>query len=161
QNIFVGLNSTAGLSPQTTAPEPSNVWQTIDGGSSWSQIVGTGTTPGRNIAAVSVTSLSRTGGTATAHTAAANGFLVGDRGTMAGASPSAFNGTFTITGITNTTTFTYSLSGSNSTATGTITAAVNGSWMANRAALASDGNLYVAYSNGLSPNSSISNGGVF
>jgi hypothetical protein len=71
-------------------------------------------------APVSVTSLTRGGGTATATTATPHGFVTGDSVTIAGASPGAYNGTKTIT-VTGANTFTYALTGT-STATGTITA---------------------------------------
>jgi len=161
QNIFVGVNSTAGLSPQTVGiPEPTNLWRTSDGGTSWSQVAGSSTSPGRNIN-VTLSSLSRSDTTATATTPSATGIQPGDVVTIAGASPSAFNGTFTVQTTPTATTFTYTVASGTGSATGTITAKVNYSDMPNRAALASDGNLYLAYSNGLAPDGNLTQGGVW
>lgn len=71
--------------------------------------------------AVSVSSLTRSGTTATATTATAHGYLNGDYVTVAGATPSGFNGTVKIT-VTGASTFTYTVSSGLATpATGTIT----------------------------------------
>lgn len=70
----------------------------------------------------SITSLTRSGTTATADTSTAHGFTTGDSITIIGATPSGYNGTFTIT-VTDSDTFTYTVSNTLSTpATGTITA---------------------------------------
>ncbi len=66
----------------------------------------------------------------TAVTSGTNGLAVGDTVTIAGASPSGFDGTFQVSGIVNSTTFTYmdvpgSATATSLTATGTITAATN------------------------------------
>ena len=72
-------------------------------------------------AAKSVSSLTSSGTTATA-TSAAHGFASGDAVLIEGASPTEYNGTYTIT-VTGTNTFTYTFAGSATTpATGTITA---------------------------------------
>jgi hypothetical protein len=163
QNLFVGVNSTQGVSPQTTgALEPTNLYQTTNGGGSWSEIASTSSSPaGKNVAAAAVSSLTRSGTTATVTTSAANSVLYGDIVTIAGATPAAYDGTFTVTGVTNSTTFTYSVASGNDTATGTITAADNYSLMPNHAALASDGNMYLTYSNAQAPNGVQTTGGVY
>jgi hypothetical protein len=161
QNIYVGLNSITGLSPQTAAAEPTNLFQTSNGGSTWTQVAGSSTSPGKNVASTSVSSLSRSNGTATAHTSSATSIEPGDLVTIAGASPSACDGTFTVASITNSTTFTYAVASGTDTATGTITASVNYSEMPNHVALASDGNLYLTYSDAQAPNGTQTTGGVY
>ncbi len=74
-------------------------------------------------ASASVTSLSRTGGVATAVVTLGHPFATSDKVAVAGASPSAYNGTFTIT-VVDSTTFTYPVAAGTDTATGTITAAL-------------------------------------
>ena len=69
---------------------------------------------------LSVSTLTRGGGIATATTATPHGFATGDSVVIAGASPGAFNGTKTIT-VTGANTFTYAQTGTTA-ATGTITA---------------------------------------
>jgi uncharacterized delta-60 repeat protein/RHS repeat-associated protein len=73
----------------------------------------------------SISSLSQTGGVATATTGSAHGYHIGDRVIIAGASPSGYDGVFTITDVPSTTTFKYevapAISGS---ASGTITRAL-------------------------------------
>jgi hypothetical protein len=70
----------------------------------------------------SVSSLTRSGSTATATTSASHGYSTGDSVTVSGAAQPEYNGTVTIT-VTGATTFTYTVSGSPvSPATGTITA---------------------------------------
>jgi hypothetical protein len=70
----------------------------------------------------SVSSLTRSGSTATATTSITNSLVTGDSVTIAGANQTEYNGTFTIT-VTGGTTFTYAVSGTPATpATGTITA---------------------------------------
>jgi subtilisin-like proprotein convertase family protein len=71
---------------------------------------------------VPVASLTSTGTTATVTTTAAHGYNVGDRVIIAGASPAAYDGTFTITGVPTSTTFTYTVVPGLAPATGTITA---------------------------------------
>ena len=72
---------------------------------------------------LSVTSLTRGGGTATAVTAFPHWLQVGDQVTIAGVTNvGSFNGTFTVTSVPDPTTFTYALGGFGATATGTITA---------------------------------------
>ncbi|MBF0357983.1 MAG: hypothetical protein HQL70_05200 [Magnetococcales bacterium] len=61
--------------------------------------------------------------TATATTSSAHGYSFGDSITIAGATPTGYNGAVTITSVPTTTTFTYALSSSLATASGTITAA--------------------------------------
>lgn len=77
------------------------------------------------ISAVSVSSITRSGSTATVTTATAHGFQTGQYVTIAGATQTEYNGLFAVT-VTSTTVFTYTVSGSPATpATGTITAAVD------------------------------------
>lgn len=79
-------------------------------------------TAGYTGTAVSVSSVSRSGTTATVTTGAAHGFLKGQRITIAGADQDDYNGTHAIT-VTSTTGFTFVVTGSPTTpATGTITA---------------------------------------
>ncbi|MDE2103347.1 MAG: hypothetical protein KGL39_39265 [Patescibacteria group bacterium] len=74
---------------------------------------------------VPVLSLTSNGTTATAVTSAFHNLSVGSSVTISGATPSGYNGTVTVTGIVNQTSFTYTLSGSlSSPATGTIQAVV-------------------------------------
>ena len=69
-----------------------------------------------------VTSITRSGATATVTTTATNSLQTGDSVIIAGANQAEYNGTFTIT-VTGGTTFTYTVSGTPATpATGTITA---------------------------------------
>lgn len=70
---------------------------------------------------VNVSSITRSGTTATVTTATAHGLATGDVALIAGAVETAYNGEFVIT-MTSATTFTYDVAGSPSTpATGTIT----------------------------------------
>lgn len=69
-----------------------------------------------------LTSLSRTSNVATAVFSSAHGYVVGQTVIIAGATPSNLNGTFTITGVPDTTSFTYTAAGVDGSATGTITA---------------------------------------
>lgn len=72
--------------------------------------------------AVSVSSLTSAGGTATATTAAPHGYATGDFVTIAGADQAAYNGEVQVT-VTGASTFTYPVAGGPATpATGTITA---------------------------------------
>ena len=72
-------------------------------------------------AAIAVTSLTRSGTTATA-TAPAHGYASDDRVTLAGAGQAEYNGTVVVT-VVDANTFSYTVSGSPATpATGTITA---------------------------------------
>ena len=71
--------------------------------------------------AKTIQSLTRSGTTATATTSSAHGYATGDEVTVAGATPSGYNGTVTIT-VTGSTAFTYTVaSGLTTPATGTIT----------------------------------------
>src|SRR3990167_2816875 len=71
--------------------------------------------------AVSVNSITRSGTTATGTTAAAHGLATWDYARVAGATQTAYNGTFAVT-VTTTTVYTYTVAGSPATpATGTIT----------------------------------------
>ena len=71
--------------------------------------------------ALAVTSLTRSGSTASATTALAHGLVSGDYALIAGASPTAYNGRVKVT-VTGTKTFTHPVSGAPTTpATGTIT----------------------------------------
>lgn len=65
--------------------------------------------------------LTSVGTTATATSSTPHGFSNGESITIVGASPSAYNGTYTIT-VGSTTTFTYTFAGGSSPATGTIRA---------------------------------------
>jgi hypothetical protein len=70
---------------------------------------------------ITLTSLTQSGGTATA-TKTAHGYVDGDQVVIAGASPSGYNGTFNVT-VTSSSTFTFPVSSALTTpATGTITA---------------------------------------
>lgn len=72
----------------------------------------------------SVTSIARSGTTATVTMGAAHGLAKGDRVEILGANETAYNGIRLITSVPSSTTFTYDVTGSPSTpATGTITAA--------------------------------------
>lgn len=78
------------------------------------------TVTGQTIA-VAVSSITRASTTATVTTATAHGLTTGDIVTIAGATPSAYNGDFSVT-ATSSTVFTYAIAGSPVTpATGTIT----------------------------------------
>lgn len=69
-----------------------------------------------------LSSLSRSGTTATGTTASAHGLEVNNYITIAGANESDYNGTFRVTAVPTTTTFTYTVDNSpSSPATGTIT----------------------------------------
>ena len=71
--------------------------------------------------AQNVTSLSQSGGTATATTGGAHGYVSGETVTISGATPAGYNGAFTIT-VTGASTFTFACNSSLvSPATGTIT----------------------------------------
>lgn len=73
-------------------------------------------------ATVTVSSITRTGSTATATTSSAHGYTTGQRVTIAGADQADYNGTFEVT-VTGATTFTFSVSNSPTTpATGALTA---------------------------------------
>lgn len=70
---------------------------------------------------VNVSSITRSGTTATVTTATAHGFSTGDVALIAGAAETAYNGEFVVT-VTGSTSFTYDVTGSPATpATGTIT----------------------------------------
>jgi hypothetical protein len=75
--------------------------------------------PGYQTYSVTLTSASTT---ATATTSAAHGLSVRDSITIAGATPSAYNGTYTVATVADSTHFTYTFAGGTSPATGTITA---------------------------------------
>jgi hypothetical protein len=69
----------------------------------------------------SVTSITRSGSTATVTTSTAHGYQTGAQTTIAGANEGDYNGTFTIT-VTGPNTFTYTVPGTPATpATGTVT----------------------------------------
>jgi len=84
----------------------------------------------------SVTSITQSGGVPTVVTSSANNFAVGQYITITGANPSAYNGTYTIASIINSTTFTYTdsnvTSSTSSPATGTITAGLNGTILSDK-----------------------------
>ncbi len=62
---------------------------------------------------------------ATVVTTAPNGFNVGDRVTISGATPAGYNGTYAVSSIVNATTFTYVVTPGLAAASGTITAATS------------------------------------
>jgi xyloglucan-specific exo-beta-1,4-glucanase len=161
QNIIVGVDSTAGLSPQVAGNAPTNLYQSANGGTSWSEIGGTTMGLGKNVLPISVTALTSSGTTATVTTSAATGFAAGDRVTIAGATPSTYDGTFTITAIESSATFTYDIASATSAATGSITATANYSLIPNHAVWASNGYIYLTYSDGLAPGGTQDVGGVF
>ena len=71
--------------------------------------------------AIAVTSITRSGATATVTAASAHGLTTGDYALIAGAVETDYNGEFSVT-VTNTTVFTYTVGGTPTTpATGTIT----------------------------------------
>lgn len=75
---------------------------------------------------LTVSSISRSGSTATVTTSAAHSLKAQDRVTISGADQSDYNGTITVLTVPSTTTFTYRVSNSPTTpATGTITAQWN------------------------------------
>ncbi len=69
-----------------------------------------------------LTSLVGASGVATAATAVAHTFVIGDRVTISGATPSGYNGTFVVASVPDNTHFTF-VSATSGAATGTITAA--------------------------------------
>jgi hypothetical protein len=112
--------SSSTLSTGTTV----NQWNLVGGGAGFSS------TP------LQISSLSRTGGVATAITTTASGVQVGQMITISGATNSAYDGTFVITGLYNTTAglssdigaateFTFAIAAGTDTASGTITATLN------------------------------------
>ena len=85
-------------------------------GTSWSYLATTST-------AATISTITRVGTLATLTTATAHGLVTGNKVTISGATPSAFNGTFVIT-VTGATTFTYTMAStpaSNATVVGTYT----------------------------------------
>ena len=85
-------------------------------GTSWFSIAPTST-------AQTISSITYSTTTATLTTAIAHGLLTGNKVTIAGASPAAYNGTYTIT-VTGTSTFTYTMAsnpGANASTVGTYT----------------------------------------
>lgn len=69
-----------------------------------------------------ISSLTQTGGTATATTSSAHGYKIGDYVVVAGANQTEYNGESEVLSVPSTTTFTFSVSsGATSPATGTIT----------------------------------------
>ena len=85
-------------------------------GSAWFKVATTTT-------AQTISSITHVGAVATLTTASAHGLVTGNRVTISGASPAAYNGTFVIT-VTGTTTFTYTMlstPASNATVVGTYT----------------------------------------
>ena len=112
--------SSTTLSTGTTV----NEWNLVGGGAGYSS------TP------FTISSLSRTGGVATAITTTASGVQVGQMITISGATNSAYDGTFVITGLYNTTAglandigaateFTFAIASGTDTASGTITATLD------------------------------------
>lgn len=79
-----------------------------------------------NICAGTISGITHTGAVANATTSAAHGLTTGDSVTIAGATPTQYNGTFSVT-VTDSTHFTYTMSGTpGSNASGTITYSVTG-----------------------------------
>jgi hypothetical protein len=84
----------------------------------------TGTIDAEEEAAIDVTSLTQSGGVATAECSAPHGFAVGQRVFISGALPDGYNGRVTVVSTTRDDTFTYAVSSDpSSPATGTIAAA--------------------------------------
>ena len=147
--VYIGINGRGIIMGNPTTSLPAG-WTDADinepGNPGWatsSTTLSTGTTSaqwnvnggGIDITAtpVSITSLSRTGGVATAVTSVANNFQIGQTITISGANQSAYNGTFVITGLANTTAglssgigsatqFNFAIAQGTDTASGTITA---------------------------------------
>lgn len=71
---------------------------------------------------VSVSSLTRSGNTVTVNTTAAHGLLVGNTVNIAGATPTTYNGSFTVTSVPNATSFTYTVNERPPTVAGSGTA---------------------------------------
>lgn len=85
-------------------------------GSAWSKIATTET-------AQTISTITHVGAVATLTTSVAHGLISGNRVTISGATPAAYNGSFTIT-VTGTTTFTYTMAStpaSNATVVGSYT----------------------------------------
>ncbi len=112
--------SSTTLSTGTTV----NQWNLAGGGSGFSSLP------------IQISSLSRTGGVATAITSTASGLQVGQMITISGAANSAYDGAFVVTGLYNTTAglsnnigaateFTFAIAAGTDTASGTITATLN------------------------------------
>ena len=81
---------------------------------------------------VSISSITYSGTTATVTTASADGFTSGEQIGIAGATPSAYDGFFTIT-VTGSSTFTYTMASSpGSSASGTMTATYADTWIGNQ-----------------------------
>src|ERR1019366_4394642 len=108
------------------APSNEGPYYSSNNGSSWTAT---------NLIA-SVTSITQSGGVPKVVTSSANNFAVGQYITVTGATPSAYNGTYTIASIVNSTTFTYSdtnvTSSTTSPATGIITAGLNGTILSDK-----------------------------
>ena len=145
--FYVGGNSNGRATGERIAVDPfdSNIvllgsnanglWESTNAGHSFTQLTGLSTTASINFVYFNPY-------TGTAGSPTQNIFL-GENSTSSGTNLySTTNGGSTWTQITG---------------TGTLPTG----WMPNRAALASDGNLYLAYSNALAPNSNLTNGGVF
>lgn len=91
------------------------------------------------VGAKNITSLTRSGTTATATTSAAHGFTTGQIVTLSGANQTEYNGAFTVT-VTGTTTFTYTITESPVTpATGSMTAALPSAGAVNVSSLTRSG----------------------
>ena len=112
--------SSTTLSTGTTV----NQWNLAGGGAGFSS------------APIAITSLSRTGGVATAITPTASGLQVGQTITISGATNAAYDGTFVVTGLYNTTAglsnqigaateFTFAIASGTDTASGAITATLD------------------------------------
>jgi hypothetical protein len=107
------------------APSGEGPYYSTNNGSSWTAT---------NLVA-SVTSITQSGGVPTVVTSSANNFAVGQSITISGASPSAYNGTYAIASIVNSTTFTYTdsnVTSSTASGTGTITASLNGTVLSDK-----------------------------
>ncbi len=148
-SFYVGGNSNGRATGERIALEPydrnlyingnnaNGPWESTNSGHSFTQVT---TFPSAGNSGINFVYFNPYGGTANSPT---QNIFVGVNSTVAG------------TNLYRTT------NGGTSWTEITGTGSAPNAWMPNRAALASDGNLYVAYSNGLAPNSSLTNGGVF
>lgn len=81
----------------------------------------------QSVTAPTFASLTRSGNVVTAQTTAPNTLAVGDTITVAGVTDSSYDGTFTITSVSNNTTFLYAQAGANSSSSGGSITAVESS----------------------------------
>ena len=117
-NRICALRRTFNLNniPDVISCDQSNIWGWNVYGDEVLHFGGAGTA-----ATISVTSITRSSGTATVTTSSAHGLTTGRKATIAGATQTDYNGTYVVT-VTGATTFTYTVANSPATpATGTIT----------------------------------------